>query len=215
VASRRISSVIADRHPVVLFGLSSILSGESDFHVVASCRDSKTFIEIIRDRSPDLALLDPSLLGDLSGRELLSAIKSEHLGTRVVFFSSETREVATAIARGAHGVIPREASPELLLRSLRKVASGQRLLPRAGRKSRARPLQKSHSALTEREREIAHLVREGLSDKEVARELNLSGSTVRLHLHRIYRKLAIQNRTALATLARRDLTSSARAKRKR
>jgi ActR/RegA family two-component response regulator len=81
-----------------------MLSVESDFNVVASCRDAKTCMEVIRDQSPNLALLDTSLL-DLSGLQLLASIKSEHLCTRVVFFSLslESQETATAIARGAYG----------------------------------------------------------------------------------------------------------------
>jgi two-component system nitrate/nitrite response regulator NarL len=176
-------------------------------------------MEIVRERSPDLALLDPFLPGDLTGRQLLAAIKSEQWRTRVVFFSSnfESSEMATAIARGAHSVISKEAAPELLLCSLRKIASGQRVLPRAiwdtkprtERKSGARrPPEKLQTALTEREREIMQLVYAGLSNKEVARHLNLSAGTIRAHLHRIYQKLAIQNRTMLVTWAARDLVSA-------
>src|SRR5262249_24425161 len=124
------SVVIADRHAVVLSGLKSILSAERDFSVVAACRDAKTFMEIVRDRSPDLALIDPFVLNNSSGQQqLLAAGKSEHWHTRLVFFSSSGPGMETAIARGAYGVIPKEAPPELLLHSLRKVASGQRLLP--------------------------------------------------------------------------------------
>jgi two-component system nitrate/nitrite response regulator NarL len=56
------------------------------------------------------------------------------------------------------------------------------------------------STLTERERQIVQLVCEGCSNKEIGRRLNLSGGTVTVHVHNIYRKLAIRNRTALATL---------------
>jgi two-component system, NarL family, nitrate/nitrite response regulator NarL len=204
--------------PVVLCGLQSLLCAETDFNVVASCRDGKTLLEVIRDRSPDLALLDPFLLDDLSGLRLLAAIKSEHLGTRVVFFSLsfDTPETASAIARGAYGVIPKEAAPEVLLRSLRTVASGQRLLPRAIRDIEPRKRHKSdplgtlenlQTAMSARERQIMHLVCQGLPNKEIGRLLHVAGGTIAVHLHRIYQKLAIQNRTALAALASRDSTS--------
>jgi DNA-binding NarL/FixJ family response regulator len=210
-----VSIVIADRHPVVLCGLQSLLSAESDFNVVASCRDGKKRLEVIRDRSPDLALLDRFLLDDLSGLRLLAAIKSEHLGTRVVFFSLsfDASETTSAMARGAYGVILKEAAPELLLRSLRTVASGRKLLPRAIRDVEPRRRHKSdplgtlenlQAALTARERQIMHLVCQGLSNKEVGRLLHVSGGTVAVHLHRIYQKLAIQNRTALAAFWLRE-----------
>jgi two-component system nitrate/nitrite response regulator NarL len=218
VARRCVSIVIADRHPVVLCGLQSLLCAETDFNVVASCRDGKTLLEVIRDRSPDLALLDPFLLDDLSGLRLLAAIKSDNLGTRVVFFSLsfDTSETTSAIARGAYGVILKEAAPELLLDSLRKVASGQRLLPRAIRDIEPRKRHKSdplgtlenlQTAMTARERQIMHLVCQGLPNKEIGRLLHVAGGTIAVHLHRIYQKLAIQNRTALAALASRDSTS--------
>ena len=204
MARRCVSVVIADRHPVVLCGLQSMLCAESDFNVVASCRDGKTLLEVIRDRSPDLALLDPFLLDDLSGLRLLAAIKSDNLGTRVVFFSLsfDTSETTSAIARGAYGVILKEAAPELLLDSLRKVASGQRLLPRAISDIKPRKWHKSdplstlenlQTAMTARERQIMHLVCQGLPNKEVGRQLHLAGGTITVHLHRIYQKLAIQN----------------------
>jgi len=212
--SRCVSVVIADRHPVVLCGLKSILSAERDFAVVATCRDAKTCMEIVRDRSPDLAVVDPFVLSDPSGRELLAAIKSEHWRTRLVFFSShlQSPDMATAIVRGAHGVIPKAAPPELLLRSLREVASGQRVLPRlildtsrpTEDKSGARRPAENWTALTTREREITQLVCEGLSDKEISRQLHLSDGAIRAHLHRTYQKLAIDNRTMLVMWALRD-----------
>lgn len=214
MAPRCVSIVIADRHPVILCGLKSILSAASGFNVVASCRDAKTCLEVMRDQSPDLALLDASLL-ELSGLELLASIKSWHLCTRVVFFSPslESQETATAIARGAYGVIPKEATRELLVHCLRQVASGQRLLPHAILDLEPRKAYESgpqgdlvnlQSALTIRERQIMDLVCEGLSNKEIGRQLHVSDGTISVHLHHIYRKLAIQNRTTLAALASHD-----------
>jgi DNA-binding NarL/FixJ family response regulator len=65
-------------------------------------------------------------------------------------------------------------------------------------------------ALTERERQIIRLVCEGLSNKEIGRKCNLSDGTVKVHLHNIYEKLAIHNRTALAVMAAGDLRASGR-----
>jgi two-component system nitrate/nitrite response regulator NarL len=214
VAPRRGSLVIAARHPVVLCGLMSILRAESELNVVASCRDGATCIEAILELSPQLALLDLPLPG-LSG--LLSAINLKHLCTRVVFLStsSEYPDTKTAIEMGAYGTISKEAGPQLVTRSLRQVASGQRLLPRAAwdyverneHESGARgALENLPTMLTERERQIMHLVSQGRSNKEVGRQLKLSDGTIKVHLHHIFQKLAIHNRTALVALAARDLT---------
>jgi RNA polymerase sigma factor (sigma-70 family) len=207
---RCIRIVIADRHPVVLHGLASLLGAENDFKVVASCYDGKKCIQAIRDLSPDIALLDIFMPG-LSGLDILAAATSEHLSTRVVFLTAaaEDRDLIIAAARGAYGVVLKEAPPDVLVHCLRQVAAGRRLLPLTNCES---PRLQEYSigntttenvltVLTERERQIMHLVSEGLSNKEVGRQLNISDGTIKVHLHHIYQKLAISNRTALAALA--------------
>jgi len=208
VSERGVSIVIADRHPVVLYGLLAMLHSEADFNVVATCHDGATCIRSIRDLCPDLALLDISQPSPI-GFEVLAAVKGEQLSTRVVYLSSssDAGDAAGAIANGAYGIIPKEATPQLLVRWLRQVASGLRLLlPLRGALDAH-----DHAArgatevlpgtLTQREGEIMRLVSAGLSNKEIGRELNLSDGTIKIHLHHIYQKLAIHNRTALAFLA--------------
>jgi DNA-binding NarL/FixJ family response regulator len=162
-----------------------------------------------------LALLDISL-PPVSGLEILAAINSEHFRTRVIFLSASLNGSAglAAIAGGAYGVISRDATPRLLLRCLRTVASGQKLLPIASWDPELRNGHKHSSpdaigpllaVLTERERQIIRMVAEGLSNKEVGRQINLADGTVKVHMHRIYQKLAIHNRTVLAVLGKREL----------
>jgi DNA-binding NarL/FixJ family response regulator len=113
-------------------------------------------------------------------------------------------------AAGAYGVLLKDASPEILVRSLRQVADGQRLLPLP---SSAQEEARGHEAkaiaitenvltvLTDRERQIMALVSEGLSNKEIGRRLNIADGTIKVHLHHVYQKLEISNRTVLAALA--------------
>src|SRR6266404_1564944 len=124
------SVVIADRHPVVLQGLTNVLRVESGFKVVASCIDGRNCIESIRSLVPDIAILDISLPG-LTGLEILAIANSESLCTRLVFFTAsvEDRELVISPAAGAYGVILKDVALEILLQSLRQVADGQRLLP--------------------------------------------------------------------------------------
>jgi two-component system nitrate/nitrite response regulator NarL len=204
---RRINIVIADPHPVVVLGLMSILSAENDFNILASFYDGRECIQAIRNLSPDIALLDIFMPG-LTGLDILAAATSEHLSTRIVFLtaSAEDRDLIIAIARGAYGVILKDAPPHVLVHSLRQAAAGRRLLPLAYSDSpRIQECQTGTddvlTLLTERERQIVHLVSEGLSNKEVGRQLNVSDGTIKVHLHHIYQKLAISNRTALAALA--------------
>jgi two-component system, NarL family, nitrate/nitrite response regulator NarL len=202
-----VSIVIAADYPVVLCGLNTILRAENDFTVVASCCDIASCIEAIRDLSPNLALLDVSLPGQ-SGPQILAAIKSDNLYTRVVFLSasSETSDGVQSIVRRACGVIPRDSAPNILLRFLRRVSSGLELSP-ISESSNKRGHGPGHSTeppstvLTERERQIMHLVSTGQSNKEIGRQLNLTEGTVKVHLHHMFQKLAVHNRTELAVLA--------------
>lgn len=202
---RRTSVVIADRHPVVLQGLTSTLRARSDFKVVASCNDGPSCINAIRSLVPDIAVLDVSMPG-LTGLEILAIVNSERLSTRLVFFtaSAQDRELAMSAAAGAYGVIRKDVTLEILVQSLRQVAEGQRLLPRPSRvreRGNIAIAENVLTVLTDRERQIMGLVSEGLSNKEIGRRLNIADGTIKVHLHRVYQKLEISNRTVLAALA--------------
>src|SRR5258706_2999319 len=184
------------------------LGAEGGFEVVASCSDGRSCIEAIRNLLPDIAILDISMPG-LTGLEILTIVNSESLSTRLVFFTAsiEDRELVMSAAAGAYGIIPKDVELEILVQSLRQVADGQRLLPlpsaQAGSREQ-RNIAMSDNALTvltERERQIMRLVSEGLSNKEIGRRLNISDGTIKQHLHHIYQKLEISNRTVLAALA--------------
>jgi DNA-binding NarL/FixJ family response regulator len=215
-----VSVILADRYPVFLRGLISVLREQNDFDIVASCCNGTECIQAIRKLSPRIALLDISMPG-LSGLEILATAASEGLCTRVLLLtaSMEAHELATAAARGAYGVVSKDASSETLIRCLRQVAAGRRMLPFVssgeeprhvpGRRVRNGDTQDVLSMLTERERQIMQLVSEGLSNKEIGHWLDISDGTIKVHLHNIYQKLAINNRTTLAALAMCRQTESA------
>jgi DNA-binding NarL/FixJ family response regulator len=201
------SVVIADRHPIVLRGLSQVLGEQADFKIVACCSDGMSCVEAIRSFSPDIALLDISL-PDIAGIEMMAIANSARLATRLVFFAAsvENRDLMMLGAAGAYGIIPKDAVPEVLVEALRRVARGQKLFPLASsdpfvfRDQAAAPAS-FLTALTERERQIMRLVSEGLSNKEIGRRLKIADGTIKVHLHHIFQKLDIGNRTVLAALA--------------
>jgi two-component system nitrate/nitrite response regulator NarL len=200
---RCVSLVIADRHPVFLCGLKAVLCAEIDFNVVASCGDGTMCIQAIRDLSPDIAVLDIFLPG-LSVFDILDAATSESLGTRMVFLTASVKDRYRGCER-AYGVISKEAAPEILVHCLRQVAAGRRSFPLAPLDGKPDAMEDSdtQTALTARECQIMDLVSEGLSNKEIGCQLSVSEGTVKVHLHHIYQKLAIKNRTVLAALLSR------------
>src|SRR5260370_5348676 len=122
--------VIADRHPVVLQGLTSVLGAQNGLKVVGCCSDGLRCIEAIRSWVPDIAVLDISMPG-LTGLEILTIANSEGLSTRLVFFTASVQdgESVMSAAAGAYGVILKDVALEILVQSLRQVPCGHRLLP--------------------------------------------------------------------------------------
>jgi len=205
-----VSMVIAGGCPVFLCGLTSILDSEHDFEVVASCRNGIESLQAIRNLAPDIALLDSSM-PIVSGVNVLASAISEGSHTRIVLLAAPAKlQTIFAAASGAYGVVPTNMRPEVLVHSLRRVAEGQRLssqklsVKEACSGERDDATENALASLTKREQQIADLVSEGLSSKEVGRRLNLSSGTIKVHLHNIFSKLAINNRTALTALAIHD-----------
>jgi DNA-binding NarL/FixJ family response regulator len=205
----RVSIVVADCHPVFLRGLISILQSERNFDVVASCGDGMKSLQAIRELSPDIALLDSSM-PTLSGVKVLATSIAERSRTRILLLAPATERVSMfAASIGAYGVVPRDVPPDVLIHGLRQVADGRRLSIREFHAGEARTatytFENALAVLTERERQIAKLVSAGLSNKEVGRQLNLTAGTIKVHLHNIYEKLGVNNRTRLTALAVSDL----------
>ena len=207
--SRCIRLLIADRQPIVLHGLKSLFAAQRDFEIVASCSSGTGCLEAIRNLAPDVALLSHTL-PDLPVPELLGIARAENISTRLVFFTEPESDdvLAAAIATGACDAIAKYASPDTMLRSLRLMTargctSMRRSHDLSAQNANVDGVKVEHmlGMLTHRERQIARLVCHGLSNKEIARELNVSRGTVKVHLHNIFQKLEISNRTVLATIA--------------
>jgi VCBS repeat-containing protein len=186
-----------------------VFAEQHDFEIVASCSTGTSCLEAIRNLAPDVALLADSL-PDATVSEVLAIAKAENLSTRLVFFteSESDDDLTAAIAAGACSAISKYSNPNTMLRCLRLMTEriserpqpSQDLSPN-GKKVGGAEIEKMLGTLTHREHQIVRLVRNGLSNKEIARQLNVSPGTVKVHLHNIFQKLEISNRTVLATIA--------------
>jgi two-component system, NarL family, nitrate/nitrite response regulator NarL len=201
---RYIRILVADRHPVILRGLSSVIEAQRDFKIVARCSDGTTCIEAIRTFQPDITILG-MLMPNISGLEVLEIANCESFSTRVVFFATavEARDLQSLLAAGAYAVVPQDVDLETLVQTLRRVADyrGRLSAEQVVRQEPNAIAERSLTALTDRERQIIRLVSEGLSNKEIGRRLNLTDGTIKVHLHHIFQKLEVGNRTALAAFA--------------
>jgi two-component system nitrate/nitrite response regulator NarL len=207
---RSVSVVVADDHPVVLRGITEILRAQPDISVLAACSCGRDATAAIQQFVPDVAVLD-IVMPDLNGLDVLSSIERHGLKTRVVILTAVATEdrVLAAMTRGAKGLLFKDAAPDDLVDCVREVAKGKLWFPndlegaaREHETGRQADSKCSIGELTPRERQITLLVSDGLTDKLVAEQLNLAEGTVKSHLHNIYRKLGIPNRTALSARAR-------------
>lgn len=198
---RRIRIVIADRRPIVLQGFATLFTAESDFEIVASCNNGADCIEAVRRLTPDVALVEDRF-SDVTASEMLAAVNTEHLPTRLVFYTASIAQgdLAAAIAAGSCAGIPMREEPEALMQSLRLVAPTADRVP-AGRANHGTSFDNGLTALTDLERKIMRLVASGMSNKEIARQLKVATGTVNARVDHISAQLKMKSRRELATFS--------------
>ena len=178
-------------------------------YVVASCCDGAQAHNAIKTLLPDIALLGLSM-PSLTGLEILGAIQSEKLSTRIVISAArfDDQALRAAMTGGAYGLVLRDAKIDEYLDCVAVVSKGAKWMSPALLNRITASSQKSLTNqnarlgnLTERENEILNLMRYGLPNKAIAHQMSIAEGTVKVHLHNIYRKAAVPNRTALAAIA--------------
>jgi DNA-binding NarL/FixJ family response regulator len=198
--------VLADDHQIVLHGLRQLFERHGDFEVAAACRDGASAIEAVSEHEPDVLLLDLRMPNQ-SGLDVLRALAGKHERCRRVLLTAaiQDEEVVEAVRLGVMGIVLKESSPEALLDCVRTVHAGKQwierdTLARALQSAAARPsADRSPDALTPRE--IVRMVSQGLRNKAIAERLAISEGTVKVHLHNIYEKLAVDGRLELVLCA--------------
>jgi DNA-binding NarL/FixJ family response regulator len=202
--------VLADAHPVTLDGLQYLFRGD-EFVVVARCTDGEDALRNVRAHRPDILVLD-FRLARKDGMAVIREIADDKIATQLVLFSSALEEdhIGEAIRQGVRGVVLKEMPPSLLMQCVRKVHAGEawierRSVPRLLENLVRRELSSRQTALdlTARELDIVRLVAAGLRNREIATRLFLREGTVKIHLYNIYRKLNVNNRTALMVHAQK------------
>jgi DNA-binding NarL/FixJ family response regulator len=201
--------VLADDHPLILSGLTTLFQFEPDLEVLASCADGARALEEVRLRRPDVAVLDIRMPG-VSGINVARKIIEEKLPTRVVLLTAalEDQELLDVVLLGIQGVVLKEMAPQFLVQCIRKVHSGEQWLERRSAKNALDKLLKREAGakevatlLTAREIELVKMVAVGLRNKEIAQRLFITEGTVKVHLHNIYQKVDVEGRMGLLRYA--------------
>lgn len=198
--------LIADDHDLLRDTLIAFLTSEDGIDVGSAACFDEACTRIREDDPYDLVLLDYRMPG-MNGLDSLSEAIRIGSGQRVALMSGQaTREVAEqALSLGAAGFIPKTLPAKTLINAVRFMAMGETYAPIDFMTAEAADQQETPEQfknLTTREREVLEGLSKGLSNKQIARDLDLSEPTIKLHVKTLYRKLGVNNRTQAAILAR-------------
>lgn len=206
--------MIVDDHQLMRDGLVRLLSLEPNVEIVGTCCDGKEAVQQVGVLNPSLVLMDIRM-PELSGIQATKQIKTEHPEVEIVLLTMHDEDdyVFEGIAAGASGYLLKDSSREELLSTIQQVHAGQAsLTPSVTRRvmqefatlqqgKREKPVATKPDELSRREMDVLELLVQGLSNKQIAKELFIDETTVKTHLHRIFEKLNVRDRTQAAILA--------------
>ncbi len=209
----KITLIVADDHPLYREGVVRTLSAEPDIDVAGVGASADEAVSLVAGHMPDIALLDISMPG--GGLTAARRIVEAYPAVRIVMLtvSEQDDDVHAALKTGALGYVLKGVGGAELVGLVRDVAKGAsyvspslaaRLIKEAGAGGIPAPSNRL-DGLTDREREILLKVADGMSNKEVARALDLQEKTVKHYMTNILRKLQVRNRVEAAIVARESL----------
>lgn len=203
--------LIADDHTLVRESLVGLLQAEGDVQVVAQAADGVETVEKAIATRPDIVVADLSM-PRLNGIEVVRRLKEALPNTRVLVLTmhQEDEYVLQAVRAGASGYLVKDSASSELLAAVRNLQAGRgHFGPQAARilaeqlQNPERSVEDPYGRLTAREREVFHLIAEGLTTKEIARKLDISAKTAENHRTRVLDKLDVRNTAELVRYALR------------
>jgi two-component system nitrate/nitrite response regulator NarL len=203
--------VLVDDHALCRNGLTDLLHHRGRMQVVAATGDIEQVVPLLREHRPDLVVLDLRMPAT-DGLTLLRRVRADGLDTPalILTMSDSEADLAAALRAGARGYLLKDMEPEEVIAGIARAARGELAVAPAMTLKLAQMLQSGDkgggrqdllATLTEREREIlGHLAR-GQTNKAIARELDISHDTVKLHVRHILSKLNLSSRVEAAVFA--------------
>lgn len=202
--------MMVDDHPVVRAGLRALLEADESIEVVAEASTgdeallSLETLAATADGAPDLVLMDLNLGEGIGGIETTRRLRAAHPGVQVLAVTTFDAEadIVGALEAGATGYVLKDSPTEALIEAVGEAAAGRSILSPEVQQRLMTRMTNPHSALSPRETEILETLATGVTNREVAKLLFISESTVKTHLVHIYDKLGVDNRTAAIREAR-------------
>jgi DNA-binding NarL/FixJ family response regulator len=203
--------LIADDHEVVRRGLRTFLDLQDEIEVVGEAEDGEAAVAAVEELTPDVALLD-LVMPRLDGVAAIREIRERSPDTRVIVLTSflDDDKLFPAVRAGAAGYLLKDVDPQELVAGIRTVHGGEALLhPAAASRvmaelAAAGERQDPSVLLTPREREVLGLIAQGMPNKLIARELEITEKTVKTHVSNLLAKLGVTDRTQAALYAVRE-----------
>jgi two-component system, NarL family, nitrate/nitrite response regulator NarL len=205
----RTAVVVIDDHPLFRKGVADLIAMAPELILAGEAGDGESGVDVAVATRPDLILLDLNMKG-LSGIQTLERLRRADLDARIVMLtvSDSEEDVIAALRGGADGYLLKDMEPEEILANLRAAGSGRlvishgltELIARALRDD-MRPVRPDEADLTPRERQVLALLADGFSNKLIARELDLSLGTVKVHVKHVLKKLKLRTRVEAAVWA--------------
>jgi len=206
--AQEIRILLVDDHSLFRDSLSRLLQTEPDFRIVGSCAGVTEALAIINQERPDIILLDYDL-GEEQGTVALDEIRRHGYQGRILMVTAGMSDAATVrvLESGSEGIFLKHSSPAQLVEAIRKLVAGEPWLdPRAMRSLIAGAYskseeQRSSQVLTARERFVLQGVFEGLTNKEIAAQLQVSEGSVKAVMQQLFDKTGVRTRSQLVRIA--------------
>jgi len=208
---KKIKLIVIEDNRLLREGIRAMIKKEPDMNAVAALSDSESVLKLIDDLKPEIILLDLGLPSSKS-LKLVKILKVEYPDVRVIIMDllPIQEDIMRFVEAGVSGFILKDATIPEFTKTIRQVSLGEKVLPDILTGSlfsqivdygvvELGPAKVIQSVrMTKREREIVKLISEGLSNKEIAHQLNISIYTVKSHVHNILEKMALNTRVQIA-----------------
>jgi len=204
--SEKSSIITIDDHPLLRKGLKQLVEFESDIEIIAEASNGTDGIKLAIELEPDLIILDLNMQ-NMDGIETLKNMREQGVQSRVVILtvSDNDDDVVRAVQAGADGYLLKDTDPEELLEKIKEATMGKMVINNRLTQILATALKSPETlnvnkieSLTNREREILELIAKGLPNKLIARELDISDGTVKVHVKHLLKKLELRSRVEAA-----------------
>lgn len=204
-----INIIIADDHNMVREGIKQLLEIEGDIKIIGQARDGIECLSLLEEVTPDVLLLDINM-PNMNGLEVLDIIKKTDSKVKVLILTihNEIEYLVKAVNIGVDGYVLKDSNSADLKQAIYSVHNGctyiqpslSPYLQESYRKNEEKKA-KECNLITKRELQVLELLSEGLLNKEIAYDLEISEKTVKNHISNIFKKIGVADRTQAAVYA--------------